>query len=277
MGLITRPHHQPQVAALARLEMVLGEALEATTLAAVDPAAVERVQADRAGAARVVDPGVRDREVEAQEARGLAARNPRHLTTPHPWMGSCLLIIVFIPAIAPVIIGIVAVVAGQAGRAVQCLGMAILAGRAAVIDASAAIVVISNIRMGTPISRRPVIHGMAGCTVESEQAGMIGRVAMTTCTGCRDLDKPAAFVTALALHAGMPACQWEVAAVVVEIRILPIGGVMAGSTICAVPAIVLIVLPVTGIAVHRCAFVLPVDMARLAVCFRMFPFQFECR
>ena len=64
MGLITRQHHQPQVAALARLEMVLGEALEATTLAAVDPAAVERVQADRAGAARVVDPGMGDPEVE---------------------------------------------------------------------------------------------------------------------------------------------------------------------------------------------------------------------
>lgn len=192
-------------------------------------------------------------------------------------MGSCLLIVVFFLAIATVIIGIVAIVAGQARRAVQCLGMAILTGRAAVIDASAAIVIISNIRMGTLISRRPLIHGMTGCAVESEQAGMIGRVAMTTCTGCRDLDKPAAFVTALALHAGMPASQREVAAVVVEIRILPIGGVMAGSTIRAVLAFVLIVLPVTGITVHWRAFVLPVDMARLAVRFCMFPFQFEGR
>lgn len=145
------------------------------------------------------------------------------------------------------------------------------------IDASAAIVVISNIRMGTAISRRPVIHGMTGCAVESEQANMIGRIAMTACAGCRDLDKPAAFVTALALHAGMPASQGEVAAVVVEIRILPIGGVMAGSTIRSVSAIVLIVLPVAGITVHRRAFVLPVDMARLAVCFRVFPLQFEGR
>ena len=192
-------------------------------------------------------------------------------------MGSCLLIVVFIPAIATIIIGIVAVVAGQARRAVQCLGMTILAGCAAVINASAAIIVITDIRMGTSISRRPVFHGMAGCAVESEQAGMIGRVAMTACAGCRDLDKPAAFVTALALHAGMPTYQGEVAAAVVEIRILPIGGVMTGSTICAIPAIVLILLPVTVITVHRRAFILPVDVARLAVRFRMFPFQFEGR
>lgn len=145
------------------------------------------------------------------------------------------------------------------------------------IDASAAIIVVTDIRMGTSISRRPVIHGMTGGAVESEQTGVIGRVAMTACAGCRDLDKPAAFMTALALHAGMPACQRKVTAVVVEIGILPIGGDMAGSTIRAICAIMLIVLPVTGITVHRRAFISPVDMTRLAVCFRMFPLQFEGR
>ncbi len=141
-----------------------------------------------------------------QVEAGLAAINLRLSPTPHPWMGSCLLIIVFIPAAATVIIRIVAVVTGQARRAVQALGMAILTGCAAVIDASATIVVISDVRMRTAISRRPVVHGMTGRAVQSEQAGVIGRVAMTACAGCRNLDKLAAGVTALALHAGMPAC-----------------------------------------------------------------------
>lgn len=112
------------MAALAPLEMVQEEAARV----AVIPAEVEPVQADRAAAARVVDQEVGDPEVGVQEVRGLAERNRRQCTTPHPWMGSCLLIVViFIPVVAIVIIGIVAVVAGQTGRAVQRLGMAILA------------------------------------------------------------------------------------------------------------------------------------------------------
>lgn len=95
---------------------------------AVIPAEVEPVQADRAAAARVVDQEVGDPEVGVQEVRGLAERNRRQCTTPHRWMGSCLLIVVIlIPVVAIVIIGIVTVVAGQTRRAVQRLGMAILA------------------------------------------------------------------------------------------------------------------------------------------------------
>ena len=111
-----------------------------------------------------------------------------------------IVIITAIPAI--IIVGIVAVVAGKTGRAVERLGMAITAGSAAVVDSTPAF--IGNARMRTAIFGRPVVHRMTGSAVESEQAGMISRVSMAARTGGGDLHKFSASMTALTGQTHMP-------------------------------------------------------------------------
>ena len=75
----------------------------------------------------------------------------------------------------------------------------------------------------------------------------------------------------------MRAGQREVAAVMVEIRILPVGRVMAGRAICAKLTVMLVILSVAGITVHRCCLVLSIHMTRLTANFGVFSFQFERR
>ena len=187
-----------------------------------------------------------------------------------------MLIVIVIPSVAAtIVVGIVAVMAGKTGRAVEGLGMALTAGSAAVIHSATAL--IGNTRVWTAIFRRPVIHRMAGGTVEPEQARMINRVTVTIGTGGGDFHELAAFMTALTGHPHMPAGQRKITEIMVEIGILPIGWVVAGGAVRAVLPLMFIVLPVTGVAIHRCVLVLPGDMAGFAGYFCMLAFEFESR
>lgn len=61
----------------------------------------------------------------------------------------------------------------------------------------------------------------------------------------------------------MRARQREFAAIMIKFSILPIGGGMAGGTIGSILSIMLVILFVTGIAVHRRACELSICMTRL--------------
>lgn len=81
----------------------------------------------------------------------------------------------------------------------------------------------------------------------------------------------------LTSQAYMPAGQREGAQVVIEIGIFPSRGVMAGGAVHAILSGMFISLLVAGVAIHRCAFELPVHMAGLTSNFRVLALQFECR
>jgi hypothetical protein len=73
----------------------------------------------------------------------------------------------------------------------------------------------------------------------------------------------------------MRAGQGKAAEVMVEVRVVPIGGVMAGGTIRAVLTVMFIILLVTGDTVCRRALELFVYMTGLTGRVRVFAFQFE--
>lgn len=73
----------------------------------------------------------------------------------------------------------------------------------------------------------------------------------------------------------MRAVQWEVAAVVIETRIVPVRWLMTGRTIRAELALVFVILLVAGITVGRRAFILAIHVARLACHFGVLAFQLE--
>jgi hypothetical protein len=72
----------------------------------------------------------------------------------------------------------------------------------------------------------------------------------------------------------MRARQREVAEVMIEIGIMPIGRIVAGSTVRAILAIMFIILLMAGVAVHGRAFVLPVH-GRISSHLGVLAFQFE--
>lgn len=84
-------------------------------------------------------------------------------------------------------------------------------------------------------------------------------------------------MTALTGHARVRAGQREVAEVVIEIRIMPIRGVMTGSTIRTILAVVCVFLLVAGDTVHRRAPELSVHMAGLTSHVCVFAFQLKRR
>lgn len=69
--------------------------------------------------------------------------------------------------------------------------------------------------------------------------------------------------------------QREVAPVMIEGGILPIGRRMAGGAIGAVPAIVLIILFMTGVTISGCALINTIPMTGFAFCFGMLALQFK--
>ena len=84
-------------------------------------------------------------------------------------------------------------------------------------------------------------------------------------------------MTTLTRHSRVRTGQWEVAEVVIEIRVMPIGGVMAGGTIRAILAVMFIILLVAGDTLHRRALELAVQMAGFTSHVRVFSFKFERR
>jgi hypothetical protein len=84
-------------------------------------------------------------------------------------------------------------------------------------------------------------------------------------------------VAFLTTYSRVPADQREFGEVVVEVGILPIGGCVTDRAVCAVFAVVFVILLMAGVAVHRRAFELPVDMAFVTLRFHMLTFQLENR
>lgn len=81
----------------------------------------------------------------------------------------------------------------------------------------------------------------------------------------------------LARQPRMASGQREVAPAMIEIRILPIGRVMAGGAVRSILTVVFVVLSVAGIAIRGRAFEDVVSMAGLASRIRVFPFEPERR
>src|SRR5512139_86938 len=92
-------------------------------------------------------------------------------------MGSCFFYqsVIIAAAIASIIR--ITVMAFVTCGGMQCLGMAGPAAAAAMVHAAAAL--IGNPRVRTAVFCRPIVNCMAGSTIQSEQAGMVGRVTMT--------------------------------------------------------------------------------------------------
>ena len=84
-------------------------------------------------------------------------------------------------------------------------------------------------------------------------------------------------MTALTCYSGMRAGEREVAAVVIEIGVFPVGWIMTGHAIRAILAAVCVIALVAGNTVHRRAFVLPVDMTGLTGHIDVFAFELERR
>ena len=157
----------------------------------------------------------------------------------------------------------------------QRLGMAGPATVAAMVHAAAAF--IGDPRVGSAVFRRPIFDRMAGGTIQSEQAGMVGRVTMAVRADCGQPGKLAGGMTVLAGHICMPAYQREPGKVVIEIGILPVRGVMAGRAVGAILARVLVILLVAGIAVRGSAQENPVEMTGFTRSFKVLSLQLEDR
>ena len=84
-------------------------------------------------------------------------------------------------------------------------------------------------------------------------------------------------MTILAGHIRVPPYQREPGEVMIEIGILPVGGVMTGRAVGAILAFVLILLLVAGIAVRGRAQEYPVDVAGFTRSFLVPPFQLKDR
>ena len=104
---------------------------------------------------------------------------------------------------------------------------------------------------------------------------MVGRVSMTAIALRGQARKLAGGMTILAGHIRMPAYESEPGTVVIEIGILPVGGVMTGRAIGTILTLVLIILLMTGIAVHGRALKNSVSVARLAGNLLVLTFKLE--
>lgn len=142
---------------------------------------------------------------------------------------------------------IITIMTCQAGCSAQVFCVAGTTGTAAMVHAAAPF--IGDARMRTVIRRRPAAGRMAGGAVQPEHPGMVGRIGMAVCAGCRKAGELSRCMASFTGQAGMPARQWEIAEVVIEGYILPARWSMAGGAVRAVLAVMLVVLLVAGIAV----------------------------
>jgi hypothetical protein len=74
----------------------------------------------------------------------------------------------------------IAIVACRACGSLQCLRMAVAAGRTAVVDSPSAFV--GNARVRTIVSGKPVVRGMAARAIQPKHAGVENRIAVAACT-----------------------------------------------------------------------------------------------
>ena len=76
-------------------------------------------------------------------------------------------------------------------------------------------------------------------------------------------------MTLLASYICVSTSQWELTFVMIEVDMIPTGGVMAGRAVGAKFSTVIVILLMTRIAVHRRTFELLIYVARLTGHFRM--------
>jgi hypothetical protein len=81
---------------------------------------------------------------------------------------------------------------------------------------------IGDAGMRPVVSGEPVVRGVANSAVRAEHAGVEGRINVTTGAGSRESGKLPGRVALTAGQSRMRAGQWEVAAIVVEGRVMPI-------------------------------------------------------
>lgn len=163
--------------------------------------------------------------------------------------------------------------AGEAGIGMQGGIVAFPARGTTVVHACPSF--IRNARVRTGIWRIPVLGGVTGRTVQPEHANMESRVAVTARTSGGQPGKLTCGMALLTSHVHVRARQREVAQVVVEGRVLPIGRVVAGSAIRTKLTVVFIVLSMTGVTIRERARKNVVLMAILAGCIRVPAFEFE--
>lgn len=69
----------------------------------------------------------------------------------------------------------------------------------------------------------------------------------------------------------MTTCQREVAAIMIEVSVVPVGGIMACGTVTAILTLMFVILPVTGIAVLGCTLKDSIHVTGFTRHFGMFP------
>lgn len=99
--------------------------------------------------------------------------------------------------------------------------------------------------------RRPPLYVMTGLALRAEGSGVEGRVLVACDTSRGKILEGSIGMALVAFDIGMSAGQGEIRAAVVEIRIFPIGWVVAGFAVCAVFAVMDIVLSVAGVTILR--------------------------
>jgi hypothetical protein len=116
---------------------------------------------------------------------------------------------------------------------------------------------------------------MAIRAIGLEGSKMEIRVSMAGHTLGRKPRKLPVRMATLASHIDMGAIQGKVTTIVVEGCVFPVGRIVTGTTVCAKTAAMLIILAMTGIAIHRRALVNAVLMAFFTGYPGMLSFQFE--
>lgn len=111
------------------------------------------------------------------------------------------------------------------------------------------------------LSRRPCCRAMAGSAVCSKLTCMFSRLRMAANTFGRYACKLSIGMTTLTFHAGMTTRQREVRAVVIEIHIVPLEGVVACAAVRAKLTVVHIIVLMAGVAVGGSSLKHVVDMA----------------
>lgn len=108
---------------------------------------------------------------------------------------------------------------------------------------------IGNAGVRATISGGPILNRMACRTIEPKQSCVIGWVAVTTGTRSGYACEYSTRMTALTCHTHVTAGQWEAAAVVIKIRVLPIRRVVTGGAVRAKLPVMFIILLMTRIAI----------------------------
>jgi len=136
---------------------------------------------------------------------------------------------------------------------------------------------IRNPRVRPSIDRIPIVRGMAGRAIEPEHSCMEHRIAMTTRTGGGHPGKLTKVMALFTRQVHMRTCQREVAAVVIEIGVLPVERVVTGTAVRAESAAVFIVIHMAGITIAGRPHEYTIHVAGFALHLCVPSLQFECR